>query len=375
MAKKDKVEDNLTNEINNENNIEKDPKRAKKILIIIELIVFLLCLSGYYIYKEIKFREPIKEDWGQKYYIYLKEEKEVVPKDANNAKINFVNTIEQKDPVMVVKYEKKKKTYSNVYYIENNVVNTIIYNEPTNIELLYNIDTKIYNYYFHIENENNDYYQTIDKQININKDQDNIIETEPEFKFEKKEPEKVTLADGEEKDVSDFDKQFIEVPMEEDYVDYDENMNEKELKEVIESSIDDYQPQEEIIEDISEDMNKKIEEIEEIKELLEKLVVDDFYNKLKGYYCDKKSFLCVEFVTKKDKRYFNNFYYATEAGSQSEILETKYKGNNIYELVLANNSIEVDINGLNKKTIIVADNKLKYIANDIDTVGEKLLGY
>lgn len=377
MAKKkvnvdeNKEEKELNEEVNKAEN-----KSKKKIIIIIGAIVFsliILGICGYFIYQEVKFREPIKEDWGQKYYVYLKEEKEVIPDEAENAKINFVETKEQEKPVMVVKYEKKKKTYANVYYIENNVVNTIIYNEPTNVELLYNIETEVYNYYLHIENETNDYYQPIDTQININKDQDNVVETEPEFKFEKKEPEKVTLENGEEKEVNDFDKQFVEVDTSNEYIDYDEDMSEKELKEAVESSIDEFTPQEEIIEEVSEDVNKQVEEMKEIKVLLEKLVIDDFYEKIKGYYCDKDDFYCVEIHTKKGKRYFNNFYYATEVGGESEILETKYKGNDIYELVLSKASIEVDIRKITNKTIYVDGDKLKYIARDIDTVGDVLL--
>lgn len=104
-VKEKKEDDKLI--INNED----DKKSNKKIIIlmIIVLVIIILSIGGYFIYQEIKFREPIKEEWGQKYYVYLKEQDDILPKDSENAKVNFIEADKEKDPVMIVKYEVKKK--------------------------------------------------------------------------------------------------------------------------------------------------------------------------------------------------------------------------------------------------------------------------
>lgn len=40
---------------------------------IIGIILVGLGIGGYYIYQNMELKKPIKEKWGQKYYVYLKD--------------------------------------------------------------------------------------------------------------------------------------------------------------------------------------------------------------------------------------------------------------------------------------------------------------
>mgnify|MGYP001026098064 CR=1 FL=1 len=65
------------------------------------------------------------------------------------AKIKFIEVDSVKDPIMKISYTKNKKEYSNIYYIEDEKVNAIIFSEPVTIDMLYNTKDNEYEYYFH----------------------------------------------------------------------------------------------------------------------------------------------------------------------------------------------------------------------------------
>ena len=102
-------------------NKERNQKKTKKGFIIggmCLLVVIALSVGGYFIYQELEFKKPIKEEWGEIYYQELKKQKEDKREDdknKKNTKISFYEIEEKKDPVMVRTYEKEKKNYVDVY--------------------------------------------------------------------------------------------------------------------------------------------------------------------------------------------------------------------------------------------------------------------
>ena len=99
----------------------------KKKLVIISLIIFLLLglgIGGYFFYQYKELKKPIKQSWGQKYYMYLKDVNENkkqddagLPKKLKKSELTFYDIENVKDPVMVIDYKKENEEYSNVYYI------------------------------------------------------------------------------------------------------------------------------------------------------------------------------------------------------------------------------------------------------------------
>ena len=142
-------------------------------IVLIVILVLILGVGGYFLYQYLEFRKPLDVEWGQKYYAYLKDIKENkknqkagLPEKLKNSKIGFYEVNNVKDPIMVIEYEKNDETYSNVYYIKNNKINNIVYTEPTEIEFLYNIENKKYNYYAHTLDEDIDNYSSVSDRVN-----------------------------------------------------------------------------------------------------------------------------------------------------------------------------------------------------------------
>lgn len=379
MTKKEK--ENKSKKIVKSKMKEKEQRNSKKIIVIIIAVIFglsVLGTSGYFIYKEVKFREPIKEEWGQKYYVYLKDEENALPKESENAKLNFIEVEERKEPVMVVKYEIKKEVYSNVYFIEDNKVNAIIYQQPTNIELLYNIEMNEYNYYFHIENEENYYYQPINVQINNTLESGASIDEQPEITIGKNDVLTGTTDSGEEATLSKVDETFVKVDIEDEYTDLD-NLSDRELKNSFLESIDDYKKLDDVITDeVKEDVEKHVTEVNNLKEEIGHLTDEELYKKLKGIWYDKKDGLAwnIEETSprgKKDGKYFSWGWALSEAFVYEKISEIRYKGNNVYEFVCKSGSYEIDITNIDKKSIKIEDYTHIYVGKNWDDAFDKMI--
>lgn len=359
----------------------KSPKKNIKILVIRAIVLIVLILSfvgGYFIYQDIKFREPIKQEWGQKYYVYLKDEENAIPKESENAKLNFIEVKDKKEPVMVVKYEIKKEVYSNVYFIEDNKVNAIIYEQPTNIELLYNIEKNEYNYYFHIENEENYYYQPINVQINNTVENGDNKEVTPEITISKDDVLTGKTESGEEATLSKVDETFVKVDIEDEYTNLDD-LSDKDIKDAVEESIDEYKEIDEIItEEVKEEIEQKITEVNSLKEEIGHLTDEELYKKLKGIWYDKKdgyAFSIDDYSPrgKKDGKYFVWGWFGSEAFIKDKIIEIKYNGNNVYEFIFKDGSCVVDITNIDKKSIKIEEYDHKYVGKDWDEAYDRIL--
>jgi len=268
-------------------NTNKEKKNRNFIIgFVVVLLIAGLVIGGFYLKQYLDEAKPVEEAWGQTYYVYLKEveeegkEKEAgIPEKMEDARITFYEVSNLDDPIMVLDYQVEDETYSNIYYIEKEKVNALTYQEPTEVELLYNIDTKKYDYYTHTSGENKDSYQSISNQIEAvsknteDNDDSNQIEETPEYVFTKDDVETITDENGNSISVSKFDTTFIKVELDhKNSVDYKNDFTEKELKDLINEGTKSFQSQKDIInKEVEKDIEKQVQEVTKKQEQIQKI--------------------------------------------------------------------------------------------------------
>ena len=363
-----------------EKNSKKKEKKNKTGLIIgIVLVLILLSVGGYFLYKYIKFKTPIDEVWGETYYVYLKdsqkdEKKATIPKEAKKEKVKFVKPKKQKDPVMVVTYEIKEEVHTNIYFIEENKVNAYVYEQPTTLELLFNIEKNEYNYYIHSVKDTEESYDSLDKQIE-NKDSEEENQ-EPEYTFSKNE-------DG---TLEDYEGKFIEPEIKDDgFVEFDPNGSETDLKEKIEESVDEFLPQEEVVTpEVEEDVNKKLEDIKELLEKQKEAKLEEVFNKLQGVWYNEKNNAMLTFSLNEGKKHFASGWFASEGYASGNMEDIKLE-DDTYSFIVNDKYLkekvdfDVNITDIDNKTIKLGDTKYIFIHKDYnkgyDIIGKKYFGY
>lgn len=269
-AKEDVKQNTTSKEVKN--------KKSKKPLIITLISIagaVILFVLGYFLYQFIDLSSPIKEDWGQKYYTYLKsaeEDKNIdikLPEDLKNSKIGFYEIKGLNEPIMIITYEKQNNNYMNIYYIKDDEVKVIDFNNPTSIQFLYNIEEDNYDYYTYTLNNNNETYKKIIDEINGNS---------KDYTFNDEEKDSVIDVNGNEIYILKMDKTFIKLNTQNNTLDYNNDLKIKELKNLIIDTIKQYEPQDKLVNDdiknkVEEEkkiVNSKIEEIKKAEEEVEK---------------------------------------------------------------------------------------------------------
>ena len=256
-------------------------KGSKKTKIVIAMIAILVIIAsavgGYFAYQYIEEKKPIEQEWADTYYNFIKgsdEENSSDTKIKNNSKIGFIDVAKIENPVMIVEYEKEEKTYTDIYYINDGKVNNVINLDADNVELLYDINTKQYDWYTHIETETNDTYRKISTQI-LRKDteittEDTATEENTEYTFIKGEEISVETVDGNKIAIPKFDTLFVETEVEVGKVDYHVDMKDKELKTAIIEGVDKYKTEEEMItEQVKTEVTQKVTEVENKQQEME----------------------------------------------------------------------------------------------------------
>ena len=247
-------------------------KKGKgKIFLIFIIILFVIAIAaggGYFAYQYIEESKPIEQEWADTYYNYIKgsdeEEASETTKIQNDSKIGFIEVADVEEPVMIVEYEKDDEDVSDVYYINEGKVSNVINLGVGDIELLYDIDKKEYDWYIHTKTDTTDTYTKLSAKI-LGEDENK--EEETEYSFEEDEEISVETIDGDTISIPKFDTVFIETDVEIDKVDYNENMTNKELKETIEEGVNKYKTEEEMItEDTKNEVTNKENEITEKQE-------------------------------------------------------------------------------------------------------------
>lgn len=282
---KDKEENNNEKEVK-ENN-KKNKKTVFVIILVIIIVAALAAVGGYFAYQYMEEKKPIEQEWANTYYNYIKEQKNEETSEnkiQSNSKIGFANVEEIENPVMFVEYNKEEKKYTDIYYINSGTVKNIINLGIENVELLYDINTKEYNWYTHKETETTDIYEKVSDLItakeNINSTENNEEtaenrtekdETNKEHVFNKGEEVSEDTVSGDKISIPKFDTEFVKTDVDVDKIDYNQEITDKELKESITNETNNLKNKDEIItEEVKNNVTQKVGEVESKQQEMEK---------------------------------------------------------------------------------------------------------
>ena len=258
-----------------EKKTKKDKKNNKtKKIIIISLVAVLLIglgiVGGLLIKKQMDFKKPIKTDWGDTYYNYIKDnfDKQIenTSEDlkVDSFKVNFYEVKEVEEPIMIMTYNNDE--YNKIFYIEDNEVKYFAPLEKTDIKLLYDIENKEYGYYVHRESKNEedkitDSYQNIGKEINNLKTKTQDPNTT--YSVERDAKTSVTDVNGNEISIPVFEEKYVEYDLDEKGKELDKNFDEKDLKEMVEHKVDVYKELKKVADKMYKQTEKAIKAVEE----------------------------------------------------------------------------------------------------------------
>ena len=274
-----------------QNKTSTEPKKEKKskkgliiALVIIILVLIGASIGGYFLYKKYQLEKPLETAWGQTYYTYLKSvaesgNTEKINELNNGTKLNFYDIEDIEEPVMILSYEKEDEEYSNIYFIENGAVNSRTYDFPTDIEMLYSIEEKEYNWYVTYNESKETEYIPVQNEINKSTGEKIDEESLPkEYTIKNDEKTTVETVDGEELSIDKFDETFIKPDIVDNSIDFNFNLVEEKLKEAIENLVNEYKNKDQIVtEEVKQtvteketEITNKQEEMENAKEEVEK---------------------------------------------------------------------------------------------------------
>ena len=246
-------------------------KKVKIIIIVVSIIILIaiIAVAGYFISRNMKVNESIGSTWGDTYYAYLKGVKKSEDKtqyglnsDTNNVTVEFIQAIEEKDPVMVMTYQKDASEYSNIYYINNSgSVEYSQYTVPNSVEYLYNIEDSKYSWYMHTTEEGIEKYQSVENITQVLLGE--ATETD-EVSFEQDD----FIRDETNMNLSEFDKLFIETETSNTgKTNIDFSSDDLNFKDTITNAVNGYKSDEELATDeMKETVTNRIEEINKIEE-------------------------------------------------------------------------------------------------------------
>lgn len=260
-----------------ENNVVQKKSKKKPIIITIIILIVIIGagIGGYFGYQYYEENKTTGTDWGDTYYNYLKQasldndnkEDYGLKQNMENAKIEFVQIEDEESPVMLMTYEVEESQYVNIYKInEENQIDKVIYEEPTNVEFLYQIEDETYAWYIHTETDTEDTYVKVQKAI------DNTNQTnKSNITIQKNAKTTQETVDGDTITLSKFDETFIKPEIEENSkIDFETSLKATDLRNKIESVVKEYKPQEELVtEEVKTSVQEKVTEIEEIKTSIE----------------------------------------------------------------------------------------------------------
>ena len=270
--------------------MNKSKKNMKKTIIIVLVTVIVVALAafgGYFAYQHIEDKKPIEQEWANTYYNYIKEQKNEETSEnkiQSNSKIGFANVEEVENPVMFVENDNEEKKYTDIYYINSGTVKNIIDLGIADVELLYDINAKEYNWYTHKETETTDIYEKVSDLItakeNINSTENNEEtaenptekdKTNKEYVFNKGEEVSEDNAFGDTISIAKFDTEFVKTDVDLDKIDYNQEITDKELKESITNETKNLKNKDEIItEEVKNNVTQKVEEVESKQQEFEK---------------------------------------------------------------------------------------------------------
>lgn len=242
-------------------------KTAIIITVVTIIVVALAAVGGYFAYQYMEEKKPIEQEWANTYYNYIKEQKNeetTGTKIQNNSKIGFTNVEGVENPVMFVEYNKEEKTCTDIYYINNGTVKNIIDLGISDVELLYDINSKEYNWYTHKETETTDTYEKVSDLIASK-------ENTTEKTFTKGEEVSTDTVSGDTISIPKFDTEFVEADVDIGKIDYNQDMTDKELKNSITDETNNLKNKDEMLtEEVKNNVTQKVEEVENKQQEMEK---------------------------------------------------------------------------------------------------------
>ena len=149
-------------------------KETKTIIIVVSVVILvaIIAIVAHFVSNNAKLNESIGSTWGDTYYAYLKEiktsedkKKYGLEQDVNNVSLEFIQASEDKNPVMVMSYQKDNLEYTNIYYTDGNGVNYFQNSAPSSVEYLYNIEKSEYSWYLHVTSDTMQTYQSINNIV------------------------------------------------------------------------------------------------------------------------------------------------------------------------------------------------------------------
>ena len=292
-------------------------KKGLKTALVTLLIVIVIAggsVGGYFGYQHYRENKSTGSEWGDIYYNYITNEQPI--EDVNkisylqDAKIGFVQTNEQTNPLMIATGKRDEGgtiwNYAMIYEIDENKnvtkPNKISTTANLNIEFLYDVQKKKYDYFINISNENSSTYTSVDTAIKDEKKYSEIEEkltngknpadltandysevTKEHDEYKKndttrteytilKEEQTVTqnTLSGETISYDKLSEYIIDSGVEEKTFSYSKDMKKADIRNNIESEVKDYKTIEETVtEDIKTEVEKKVEEVETKKQQIE----------------------------------------------------------------------------------------------------------
>lgn len=270
-------------------------KKKIIIMLIVLIVIGLIGSGGYFAYKEYKKQDPFELEWIRTYYDYmkttnekLKEKQAVLKYYREDEKIEFCKIENTKNPVMLYNYKELGEAFTTVFYISDNnkVYELKGFKKDLDVQYLYDIQEKKYNYYIHEVSGDEEKYYKISECIKANKINESIEENKESnevnidnvFTVKKGEVISVTTVDGETLEISKLEQKFIKTSMVEEnwqYINFDsyEDGVKKDLSKAIKvmekelngKVIEEVAQKEAEIQSRKKKMVKAIEEIEENK--------------------------------------------------------------------------------------------------------------
>lgn len=292
-------------------------KKGLKITLITLLIVVVIAgasVGGYFGYQYYRENKSTGTEWGDIYYNYITNEQPVEEYDKigslQEAEIGFIQVDEHSKPLMVATGKKDvgniNFNYAMIYEIDDN--NTVT--KPTqfgtsqnlDVEFLFDVQKKKYDYFLNTSNENATTYTSIDTVI---KDQNKHTEiqdkitsgknpadlTDDDYSAIEKEYEEYKKNDttrteytilkaeqtveqktlsGETISYDKRDEYIIDSGVEEKTFSYSTDMEKADIRNNIESEIKDYKTIEEnVTEEVKTAVEQKVQEVETKKQQIE----------------------------------------------------------------------------------------------------------
>lgn len=241
-------------------------KKTKIIIAVVSIIVLIaiIVVVSFIVSRNNKINKTVGTTWGDTYYAYLKEIKTADDKseygleDTNNVSMGFVESSENKNPVMVLTYQKDNAEYSNLYYAETDGgISFMQYSEPSSVEYLYNIEKSEYSWYLHQKGEIQ-IYQSIDSITtdfeDNNMDSDVISFSQNSF-----------VRNEQNMNVSYFDTIFVETGISNNTISVDFSAGDEDFRNSIENAVNGYKTDEQLSTDeVKQAVTSKVDEINSV---------------------------------------------------------------------------------------------------------------